>query len=186
MLTLALACAVLSVGWPGAGTPAAASTAPATTAVPVHADTWDWPVEGPFGLLGPPPTVLRGFDPPDQPWLPGHRGVDLEAGAGAEVRAAGDGVVVFAGPLAGRGVVSVEHADGLRTTYEPVTATVSVGDAVGVGDPVGTLEPLTAHCGRACLHWGLKRGDAYLDPLSLVRPLRPVLLPYGPPVPRTW
>ena len=45
------------------------------------------------------------------------------------------GTVVFAGVLAGRGVVSVAHPGGLRTTYEPVTATVAVGDVVARGRP---------------------------------------------------
>ena len=31
-----------------------------------------------------------------------------------------------------------------------------------------------------CLHWGARRGDTYLDPLSLLRPLGPVrLLPWS-------
>ena len=99
-----------------------APTADASTAValaPDHADAWGWPVEGSMSAT---PTVLRGFDPPDQPWLAGHRGVDLQADPSSLVRSAGAGVVVFAGPLAGRGVVSVDHPGGLRTTYEPVDA----------------------------------------------------------------
>ena len=78
--------------------------------------------------------VLRSFDPPDQPWLGGHRGVDLDSPPYTPVRAAGSGTVVFAGRLAGRGVVSVDHPDGLRTTYEPVDAWVSAGEPVGAGD----------------------------------------------------
>jgi murein DD-endopeptidase MepM/ murein hydrolase activator NlpD len=180
---LALALAVLAWGLVLAGgAPASAAPTPAATAPPDHADAWEWPVEGPLGPLGPPPTVLRGFDPPAQTWLAGHRGVDLAADAGAEVRSAGAGVVVFSGWLAGRGVVSIDHDGGLRTTYEPVDPVVVAGEPVGRGEPIGELEPLTAHCATTCLHWGLKRGDTYLDPLSLVRPHPPVLLPYGPPV----
>ena len=126
--------------------------------------------------------VLRPFAPPARRWLPGHRGVDLAAGAFTLVRAAAAGVVAFAGPLAGRGVVSVDHPDGTRTTYEPVDATVSEGDPVDVGDVLGLLEPLTAHCAETCLHWGLRDGEIYLDPLSLIDRPPPVLLPYGPPV----
>ncbi len=167
-----------------AATPARASTPDTWDAslTPDHAITWDWPVEGQHAA----PEVLRGFDPPDQPWLPGHRGVDLAADAFTLVRAAGPGTVVFAGPLAGRGVVSVEHDNGLRTTYEPVDPTVSVGEPVSTGSVLGILEPLSTHCARACLHWGLRRGEVYLDPLRLIPRQPPILLPYGPPLLRTW
>jgi hypothetical protein len=76
-----------------------------------------WPVD--------PPQVVRRFDPPPQPWLAGHRGVDLAAPPGSIVRAAGAGTIAFAGRIAGRGVVSVAHSNGLRTTYEPAIPAVS-------------------------------------------------------------
>lgn len=122
-----------------------------------------WPVTGPGGA---PPTVSRGFDPPAADWLPGHRGVDLTATAGAPVRAAADGRITHAGPIAGRGVVVVDHGS-VRTTYEPVTARVRVGTTVRAGEIIGHLEP--GHCAPAdCLHWGLRAGDNYLNPLSMV------------------
>jgi murein DD-endopeptidase MepM/ murein hydrolase activator NlpD len=78
------------------------------------------------------------------------------------------GTVTFAAPLAGRGVVVVDHG-GVRTTYEPVHARVTVGDAVARGAVIGTLQRASSHCfPRACLHWGLLRGDSYLNPLILV------------------
>ncbi len=96
------------------------------------------------------------------------------------VLAAREGVVVFAGPVAGRGVVSVDHPDGLRTTYEPVTPAVAVGDPVAAGDPLGVLGPGHAGCAAAaCLHWGVRRGKIeYLDPLVLLRPARLRLMPW--------
>ena len=131
-----------------------------------------------FGWPLTPARVVRRFDPPPRPWLPGHRGADLAGLPGAEVRAAGAGTVVFAGRVAGRGVVSVAHAGGLRTTYEPVAATVAAGDTVAPGTPLGTLEPGHPGCpGPACLHWGLRRGDLYLDPLALLGLGRVRLLP---------
>ena len=111
--------------------------------------------------------VVRGFDPPDQPWLAGHRGVDIAGVPGETVVAAMDGVVSFAGMVADRPVISIRHGT-LTTTYEPVQSIVSSGDAVLAGQPIGDL--LTGHpCGaEACLHWGLKDGERYLDPLSLL------------------
>lgn len=86
--------------------------------------------------------------------------------------------MLFAGTVAGRGVVSLQHGD-LRTTYEPVTATVRRGDAVGAGAEVGVVQDVPGHCAPAsCLHWGLRRGPVYLDPmLLLVARQPPRLLP---------
>ncbi len=136
------------------------------------AGTFGWPLPG-F------PAVVGDFESPSHPFGPGHRGVDLAGEPGMPVLAAGQGMVVFAGPLAGRGVVSVDHAGGLRTTYEPVTATVSAGDVVDRGDQIGTLDVGHRGCPvPACLHWGVRRGEDYLDPLQLLAqgPLR--LLPW--------
>ncbi len=133
-----------------------------------------WPLTGR-------PAVLRGWEPPAGPYGPGHRGVDLAAGPGARVLAATDGRVSFAGRVAGRGVVAIEVAGSgsppLRTTYEPVRALVEEGVSTRAGQPVGVLEEGPSHCAEGCLHWGLRRGDAYLDPLSL---LPPSLLRRGP------
>ncbi|GAA0458026.1 hypothetical protein Ade02nite_07260 [Paractinoplanes deccanensis] len=129
-----------------------------------------WPVS--------PPSVARPFDPPAHPWLAGHRGVDLRGSPGAPVLSAGPGTVVYAGVLAGRGVISVAHAGGLRTTYEPVTPSVSVGDVVAGGAVIGALQGGHPGCAApACLHWGLRRGELYLDPLALLGLGRVRLLP---------
>ncbi|WP_034511276.1 murein hydrolase activator EnvC [Blastococcus sp. URHD0036] len=124
--------------------------------------------------------VTRPFEAPASPYGPGHRGADLAGAPGAAVLAAGDGVVVFAGPVAGRPVVSIDHPGGLRTTYEPVDPTVGAGQAVARGSPIGVLAPGHEGCpAEACLHWGLRRGETYLDPLLLLRPPRVRLLPPG-------
>ena len=118
--------------------------------------------------LQPEPAVVAYFDPPDSPYGAGHRGVDLEGSIGQEVHAALAGTVTYAGMIAGRGVVVVSHGE-TRTTYEPVTATVHVGDPAPQGSVIGTLELSGSHCfPRACLHWGWLEGETYLDPLRLV------------------
>ncbi|MGX9886273.1 murein hydrolase activator EnvC family protein [Streptomyces sp. NPDC002276] len=139
---------------------------------PVPAIARTWPV-------GSHPLVLRGWEPPATLYARGHRGVDLATPAGAPVRAVAPGRVSFAGRVAGRGVVAVElTGTDLRTTYEPVTATVKRGDEVEAGELVGTVELTGSHCGATpCVHWGLLRGEVYLDPLGL---LPPWLLNRGP------
>lgn len=125
--------------------------------------------------------VLRRFDPPSTPYGPGHLGVDLDTTPKATVRAAGAGVVTFAGPVAGRGLVVIQHGDGISTEYEPVHPLVARGAAVARGQPIGTLSGVHRGCASAnCLHWGARRAGAYLDPLTLLRGLGPVrLLPWS-------
>lgn len=119
--------------------------------------------------LDPPHQVVDRFDAPASPWGRGHRGVDLRGAPGDRVRTVEDGVVAFAGRIAGRGVVVVDHGR-TRTTYEPVRGSVRVGGRVAAGQVIGTLELFGSHCfPAACLHWGLIEGrDTYRDPLSLV------------------
>lgn len=148
---------------PGAGSGVGAGVGPGAR--------WRWPLPAP-------PTVLRRFDPPATPFSAGHRGVDLAGAIGTPITAAGAGVVGFAGRVAGRGVVTVLHP-ALRTTYEPVEATVRVGQRVEAGTQLGWLSAPTGHCGpgRSCLHWGAVRGGEYVDPLLLVGAVGVRLLP---------
>jgi murein DD-endopeptidase MepM/ murein hydrolase activator NlpD len=143
----------------------AAVSLPATAAPSLRADPapgWSWP------LRPAPDRVVRDFDPPAQPWLAGNRGLDLAGRAGEKVHAAGAGIVSFAGVIAGVGVVSVTSGP-LRTTYEPLRLQVHRGDVVAAGAVLGQLTRTGSHClPAACLHWGLLRGAAYLDPLALL------------------
>lgn len=134
---------------------------------------WTWP------LAGLPPVVRR-FDPPPQPWLPGHRGIDLAGTAGEPVLAVDAGVVSYSGVIAGVGNVSITHGNGIRSTYQPVADRVPQGTRVRRGQIIGSLDPAGTHCPpRACLHLGAKRSsDDYLDPLLFLQgaelTLRPV------------
>lgn len=68
-----------------------------------------------------------------------HRGVDLRAAYGEEVRAAAPGQVVFSGEDGAYGMtVVLAHGDGTRTRYAHLSAVlVSIGDTVTGGTPVG-------------------------------------------------
>ena len=153
--------------------PAAAPAQPAQTqpaaAAPAGA------VASRYTLPLPQAAVVAGFDAAATPYGPGHRGVDLLSAQGATVRAAAAGVVSFAGPVAGRSLVVVQHPDGVRTTYEPVDPAVAEGAAVAQGQVLGAVAG--THGGRDdVLHWGARRADAYIDPLRLLRPLGVVRL----------
>lgn len=127
------------------------------TGSPAQAKTGVPPVGGP---------IVRGFDPPDQPWLPGHRGIDMLAPVGSTVVAVMAGRVSFVGVVAGQPVIVVNHGD-TRTTYQPVEAAVGVGDQVAAGDELGSLTEGHRCTGGTCLHLGWLRGSTYLDPSQL-------------------
>jgi murein DD-endopeptidase MepM/ murein hydrolase activator NlpD len=143
-----------------------------TRSAPTDDGRWAWPLE-------PRPEVVEPFDAPEDPYGPGHRGVDLAGRIGHPVLAVADGQVTFVGMIAGRGVVVVDHG-GERSTYEPVIGTVRVGDSVLGGQPIGRLELVGSHCWpTACLHLGRIAGETYLDPLELLLGGGPVrLLPF--------
>ena len=134
---------------------------------------WQWPIR-------PRPAVVRPFRAPSSDYGAGHRGIDLAAAEGTEVVAVEAGVVTHAAVVAGRGTVTLQHADGLRSTYEPVSAVVHVGSRVSTGDPIGSVRARDgpSHCGAlACLHLGAVRGGSYLDPYPLLARGRLALLP---------
>ncbi len=60
-------------------------------------------------------------------------------------------------------------------------ASRGVGTPVLTGESVGVISreaSRLSHCAPAsCLHWGVRRGEVYLDPLALVGGASPVLLP---------
>ncbi|WP_299958098.1 M23 family metallopeptidase [uncultured Modestobacter sp.] len=167
-IVLLVACTLVSAQ----PAPTARAAPPSVDAPPSANALWDWP-------LAPAHTVTRPFEPPPGPYAAGHRGVDLAGDTGQQVLAAGAGTVAFAGMVAGRPVVSVDHPNGLRTTYEPVRPGLAAGQPVSRGQPLGVLDGGHAGCPvDACLHWGLRRAEIYLDPLSLLRPPRVRLLPW--------
>jgi hypothetical protein len=138
-------------------------------------------VGGAQGFVPPLPApllVTHPFAPPVSRWGPGNRGVDLSAHTGEPVYASGAGTVLYAGMLAGRGVISVSQGS-LRTTYEPVDPVVGTGERVSVGQLIGRVSAAADYCGPrgSCLHWGALRDGSYIDPMGLLRAPTIRLLP---------
>lgn len=125
------------------------------------------PVDGP---------VLRPFTAPAHRFGPGHRGVDLAADPGTTIRAALPGLVTFAGEVAGRGWVTVDHGGGLDTTYGVVDPRlVPAGRRVEAGQALGRLAAEAGH-----LDWGARLHGEYIDPLRLLSRWRPHLVRMTP------
>jgi murein DD-endopeptidase MepM/ murein hydrolase activator NlpD len=129
-----------------------------------------WPVD--------PPTVVEHFAAPATPWGRGHRGIDFLAAPGQSVYAIGPGRIVYVGVIAGKPVIAIEHPSGLRSSYEPVHASLSEGMLVQPGDVIGMVAAAGGHCAKRCLHLGLRAWGRYVDPMLLLRS-RAVLLPLG-------
>lgn len=113
--------------------------------------------------------VVRPFEAPD-PYGPGHRGVDLDAAPGTVVRAAERGRVRHAARVAGIVWVSIDHEDGVRTSYGPLDAVrVTAGDEIARGAILGHVAG--GDHGDAerdgGLHLGAQRDGEYLDPMRL-------------------
>ena len=131
---------------------------------------WVWPVDGIRSVREP-------FRAPAHEYGPGHRGIDIAA-AGV-VRSPDDGTIAFAGTVVDRPLLTIEHADGLVTTLEPVTATFPAGTVVQRGEAVGTLAT-GGHAAPGTLHVGVRRNGEYINPLPLFgRVPRAILLPCG-------
>ena len=139
----------------------AAAWYPATAAA---SGTWVWPVTGP---------VIRGFDPPDDPYGAGHRGIDIAAPVGTPVLAAQAGTVTFAGKVGGQLFVTVDHGGGLVSSYSWVSALrVRKDDVIARGQTIalsGTGHPASGEPPH--LHVGVRLNGQYVDPLAYLSPL---------------
>ncbi|SIN72087.1 Peptidase family M23 [Agromyces cerinus subsp. cerinus] len=133
-------------------------------------EPWRWPVPAPIRVVAP-------FRAPPTPFAAGHRGIDIEAAPAASVTAPAPGVVSFAGMVAGRPVVAIDHGDGVVSAIEPVVALVEAGASVAAGDAIGTVST-GGHCASGCVHFGVRVDGEYVSPYLFLGGLpRAVLLP---------
>ncbi len=113
------------------------------------------PITPPAGV------VTDRFRPPPTPYAAGNRGLDYATVPGSPIVASARGVVIFAGPVAGTLHVTIEHPDGLRTSYSFLAGIgVAVGQHVAQGQVIGVA--------GAIFHFGVRdREGDYLDPEAL-------------------
>lgn len=167
-LIAAVLCATVALGPTGDAAHAAtrASRSPeAQTSTP----DWLWPLAR--------SRLEREFQAPAHRYGAGHRGIDLRADPGAAIRAPAPGIVAFAGRVAGRGVLTIDHGAGLVTTLEPVETRLAPGTAVDRGDSVAALS-VGGHSAPGALHFGVRLDGEYINPLLLLGAVpRAVLLP---------
>lgn len=135
-----------------------------------HREPWLWPVPAPIRVVAP-------FRAPPTPYAAGHRGIDVAVEQGTEILAPAAGVVSFAGQVAGRGVVAIDHGDGVVSAIEPVDAMVTAGTTVAMADQIGVAAS-GGHCAAHCVHFGVRIDGEYVSPFLFLGGLPPaVLLP---------
>ena len=156
----------------------AAASAPAVVSPAASPDAdqdtphprWEWPVQGGHTIVAPFRAPLHAFGS-------GHRGADLAAQPGTTVAAPAAGVVAFAGVVVDRPLLTIAHADGYVSTFEPLVSTLTAGTHVQAGDIIGTVAS-GGHAPAGSLHLGVRLDGAYLNPLLLLGSVeRAVLLP---------
>ncbi|MFT8927255.1 MAG: peptidoglycan DD-metalloendopeptidase family protein [Bifidobacterium sp.] len=120
------------------------------------------------------PVITQGFVAPATQWSAGHRGIDLHAQAGDDILAPVSGVVSFRGKVALKSVVSIARGS-LTFTFEPAATALPIGAAVIRGDAFASVGGESDHCESQCIHWGIRRGDEYIDPATRTVSTRIVL-----------
>jgi murein DD-endopeptidase MepM/ murein hydrolase activator NlpD len=118
------------------------------------------PVSGP---------VTSGFGPRVHPIFGNvrmHTGIDFGVASGSPIRAAGDGVVVIAGPYGGYGNATViDHGNALATLYGHQSALlVGPGDRVKRGQVIGRVG-CTGYCTGPHLHFEVRLYGTPVDPV---------------------
>ncbi len=162
-VALAVPLVALLLAAPAAADPAQSPAGPPSPVV------YQLPVPGP---------VVDPYRPPSTPYGPGNRGIDFATTPGERVVAPADGVVTFAGAVAGALHVVLLHSDGIRTSLSFLSSVlVTRGQQVVRGQSVGLA--------GSEVHFGARRGEVYLDPSTLLNGApdtgaRSVLVPDGP------
>ncbi|WP_250257846.1 M23 family metallopeptidase [Dermabacter sp. Marseille-Q3180] len=119
------------------------------------------PITSPFGYRVHPTLGYRKM----------HDGVDFGANCGTPVYAAESGTVKISGykSSASGNAVVLDHGNGVETEYFHLSAeSVNVGDTVTKGQQVGNVGS-TGRSTGCHLHFGLKKGEGHVDPMSLWR-----------------
>lgn len=131
---------------------------------------WRWPLTGSHSVVAP-------FRAPAHAYGAGHRGVDLKSSHGAVVVAPREGIVAFRGMVVDRPLLTIEHADGLVSTFEPLESNLVPGDLISAGQEIGLVAG-GGHSPAGALHVGVRRDDDYINPMLLFGDVpRAILLP---------
>jgi lipoprotein NlpD len=148
---------VASTSTPARATPGASTRPPKTSQIVGPPVRWQWPVIGGKATLTTRPN--------------GGYGLTISGSTGDEVRAAGDGRVVYTGSgLLGYGqLVIVKHSETYLSAYgHAKTVAVGEGEAVKAGQPVATMG--AGPQGEPLLYFEIRINGSPGNPLELLPP----------------
>lgn len=138
------------------------------TDLPYYRRPFIWPARGRISGVYGSQRILNG-----KPRRP-HYGVDVAAPRGTPVVAAQGGIVALAHPgmyFAGKTII-LDHGQGVTTAYIHLSRiAVAAGQRVRRGQLIGRIGTTGRSTGPH-LHWGLNWGAMYLDPATLVGPMK--------------
>lgn len=122
-------------------------------------------------------TVLEEFDAPARNWLPGHRGIDIDAPPGSHIVAPASGTITFSGSVGGKNSVSLTLSNGVVLSFEPAISSFPKGTSIEKGATLALVKGHSDHCDSRCVHWGARRGGNYIDPRTALTTVRIILKP---------
>ena len=148
-------------GQPPAPTTTKAPAAPTTTATPTTTKPSGgglrWPVSGP---------VTSPYGPR---WGTFHKGIDIGAGMGTPIAAAGSGTIFYSGQMDGYGnVILLDHGNGIVTLYAHQSQLIATkGQYVNAGATIG-LVGSTGNSTGPHLHFEVRTGSngVAVDPMG--------------------
>jgi murein DD-endopeptidase MepM/ murein hydrolase activator NlpD len=123
---------------------------------------WHWPLIGPITQKFGETKTQYGF----------HQGIDIDGDTGDRVRAARGGRVVVAGTFDSCGglQVHIDHGDGIESWYRHLSRIdVKRGDVVAAGAVIGRVGDTGCSLGSH-LHFGIRLGTTFVDPLRYLPP----------------
>ena len=136
---------------------------PKPTPRPTAATTaWRWPLIGPITQRFGETKTKYGV----------HQGIDIDGQTGDRVRAARGGQVVLAGTSDACGglQVHIDHGNGFESWYRHLSRIeVKRGDVVAAGAVIGRVGNTGCSLGSH-LHFGIRRGTTFVDPLRYLPP----------------
>lgn len=142
--------------------PASRPTPKPTPRPPTATSAWRWPLIGPITQRFGESKTKYGV----------HQGIDIDGQTGDRVRAARGGRVVLAGTADACGglQVHIDHGDGFESWYRHLSRIeVMRGAVVAAGTVIGRVGNTGCSLGSH-LHFGIRRGTTFVDPLRYLPP----------------